>query len=367
MSSSENTPPPVNCPNCGHPLAFDPAHGKLSCAGCGQTFESGEPAEDGAQFHRHDFRAELARLDSESESAEVLTLICPGCAAEIVLPPNMTAARCPYCATPVNGAAQSSRKLRPASLLPFRITEEQARAEYDKWLKSRWFLPGAVLKESHLTGIAGNYLPFWIYDFDTHTSYTGMRGDYYYVTVSYTAQENGKTVTKTRQERRTRWWPAAGTVSNVFRNRLITATRSAPAELLDELEPWDLEALEPYGDEYIRGFQMESYSVPLADGFDTAAQRAEPEIEAAIRRDIGGDEQRIYSADVDYRDIRFRHVLLPVWLAGYRYREKNYIFTVNARTGEVQGERPWSAWKIALLAAAIALIAGGVAFFLMNR
>lgn len=74
MSSSENTPPPVNCPNCGHPLAFDPAHGKLSCAGCGQTFESGEPAEDGAQFHRHDFRAELARLDSESESAEVLKI-----------------------------------------------------------------------------------------------------------------------------------------------------------------------------------------------------------------------------------------------------------------------------------------------------
>ena len=134
MSSTANTPPPVNWPNCGHPLAFDPAHGKLSCAGCGQTFESGEPAEDGAQFHRHDFRAELARLDSESESAEVLTLTCPGCAAEIVLPPNVTAARCPYCATPVNGAAQSSRKLRPASLLPFRITEEQAGMEYERQL-----------------------------------------------------------------------------------------------------------------------------------------------------------------------------------------------------------------------------------------
>ena len=110
-----------------------------------------------------------------------------------------------------------------------------------------------------------------------------------------------------------------------------------------------------------------SAPIPLHANFDIAAQRAEPEIEAAIRRDIGGDEQRIYSVDVDYRDIRFRHVLLPVWLAGYRYREKNYIFTVNARTGEVQGERPWSAWKIALLAAAIALIAGGVTFFLMNR
>jgi hypothetical protein len=29
---------------------------------------------------------------------------------------------------------------------------------------------------------------------------------------------------------------------------------------------------------------------------------------------------------------------------------------VNARTGEVQGERPWSAWKIASLVVAILLV-----------
>ena len=87
MSSLENTPPPVNCPNCGNPLAFDPEHGKLSCASCGRTFDTQEAADSTVQFRRHDFRAELAELDSESESSEILTLTCPGCAAEIVLPP----------------------------------------------------------------------------------------------------------------------------------------------------------------------------------------------------------------------------------------------------------------------------------------
>jgi hypothetical protein len=44
--------------------------------------------------------------------------------------------------------------------------------------------------------------------------------------------------------------------------------------------------------------------------------------------------------------VTFKHILLPVWLSAYRFKEKVYRFLVNARTGEVQGERPWSAWKI---------------------
>jgi len=59
---------------------------------------------------------------------------------------------------------------------------------------------------------------------------------------------------------------------------------------------------------------------------------------------------------------------LPIWISAYRYKEKVYRFLVNARTGEVQGERPWSWAKIALLVAAIiagigiaAIIASGSA------
>ena len=58
---------------------------------------------------------------------------------------------------------------------------------------------------------------------------------------------------------------------------------------------------------------------------------------------------------------------VPVWLSAYRYREKVYRFLVNARTGEVQGERPWSWIKITLAAlagsATVALIAYLVAMY----
>jgi hypothetical protein len=73
---------------------------------------------------------------------------------------------------------------------------------------------------------------------------------------------------------------------------------------------------------------------------------------AAIRddvvRDIGGDHQRVHRVETRHEGVTFKHVLLPVWLAAYRYRDRTFRFVVNARTGEVQGERPWSWVKIAL-------------------
>ena len=41
-------------------------------------------------------------------------------------------------------------------------------------------------------------------------------------------------------------------------------------------------------------------------------------------------------------------MLLPVWISSYRFSNTVYRFLVNARTGEVQGERPWSWVKILL-------------------
>jgi hypothetical protein len=55
--------------------------------------------------------------------------------------------------------------------------------------------------------------------------------------------------------------------------------------------------------------------------------------------------------------VTYKHVLLPMWICSYRYRDKIYRFLVNARTGEVQGQRPWSWVKITLAALVAAVVA----------
>jgi hypothetical protein len=147
-----------------------------------------------------------------------------------------------------------------------------------------------------------------------------------------------------------------------FDDVLVLASRSLPAHHTEALEPWDLKNLEPYKDEYLSGFRAESYRVGLEPGFDRAKEIMAGVIDGDVRRDIGGDEQRVHSIRTQYNDVTFKHILLPIWISAYRWKEKVYRFVVNGRTGEVQGERPWSVVKILLaVLAALALIGGGIA------
>ena len=130
------------------------------------------------------------------------------------------------------------------------------------------------------------------------------------------------------------------------------------------LQPWDLEALCAYEPAYLSGFKAQRYQVELPEGYDKAKSVMQEIIERDAAKDIGGDEQRVESVDTEYSNTTFRHLMLPVWIGAYRFQSKVYQVVVNARTGEVQGERPYSAWKIAALVAAILFV---IAILLLLR
>ncbi|MDD3949229.1 MAG: hypothetical protein PHT43_07175 [Anaerolineaceae bacterium] len=215
----------------------------------------------------------------------------------------------------------------------------------------------AALSFEHFKGI---YLPFWTYDTDTKTRYVGQRGEHYYVTEDYTTTEDGKSVTKSREVQKTRWYPATGRVHESFDDVLIPASESLPKNKLIALEPWDLENLVPFDPIFLGGFISEKYQLVLEQGFDKAKKIIDEHIERAVREHIGGDEQRIHSSKTDFNSITFKHILLPVYASAYKFKGKVFNFMVNARTGEIQGERPWSTCKFALtIIGALLLIGGG--------
>jgi hypothetical protein len=167
---------------------------------------------------------------------------------------------------------------------------------------------------------------------------------------------DGKRVTERYQDTETRWRPASGRVARDFDDMLVVGSESLPRDLAEQLEPWDLGNLVPYRDEYLSGFLAERYQIDVQKGWLRAQERMEVVIRGDVRRDIGGDHQRIHSLDTRHGSITFKHVLLPLWICSYRYKEKIYRFLVNARTGEVQGQRPWSWVKITLTAIAVASV-----------
>lgn len=324
------------CKQCGAKLEFAPGTSALKCPYCAAE---NEIAPDGVAAER-DYRTELAALGEAAPSAAVLSVKCGACAAEVTLPPNVTSLSCPFCGSNIVAQPTSASRIRPNAVLPFKVTREEAVAAFRAWVSSRWFAPGTLKTKALLeTGVAGVYMPAWTYDARSVTDYVGKRGEAYTVTVG-----SGK---HRRTERRVRWYPASGRVHNNFDDVLVLASHSLPADKAKALDPWDLTAVVPYADDYLAGFGAECYQVDLPAGFALAQAEMEGWITLSIRNDIGGDEQQIDRRHSEYHDVKFKHLLLPVWIAAYRYHDKVYRFLVNARTGEVQGERPYSKIKIA--------------------
>jgi len=255
--------------------------------------------------------------------------------------------------------AHSTRLIKPHALLPFTLDERQARDAFRKWLHGLWFAPNEVRRIANGPGpMAGVYVPHWTYDASTTTRYTGQRGVWYYTTETYTTSENGRPVTRTRQVRHTAWHHAQGTVYVAFDDVIVPGSDTLPAEYRPTVSTEDLRALVPFNEAYLAGFRAEAYAVGLEQGFQAACGLMQPTIDNHIRRDIGGDEQRIGSKATDYADVTFKHLLLPLWISVFQYRDRAFRFTVDARTGVVHGERPWSKVKIAVaIIAALVLVA----------
>jgi DNA-directed RNA polymerase subunit RPC12/RpoP len=353
------------CKQCGARLEYVPGTTVLKCPYCGfeNTIE-----QTGASVEELDFQSQLATLEGEADTHETLVLKCDKCAAEVTTPPDVTALACPYCGNNIVATALSKKKVKPEALLPFKVKQADARLAFRNWVKGLWFAPSKVRSLSQIDqGIVGLYVPFWTYDCDTSTAYTGARGDHYYTTETFTTTVNGKPTTQTRQVQHTRWTSASGIVADSFDDVLVLASQSLATTLARKLEPWDLNDLIPYRDDYLSGFRAESYQIGLVGGFDIAKTIMEPTIRETVRADIGGDEQRIDSMRVSYSDITFKHLLLPVWMSAYRYNNRVYRFLVNARTGEVQGDRPYSWIKITLAILAVLIVVTVITLIARHR
>ncbi|MBB6049662.1 hypothetical protein [Armatimonas rosea] len=350
------------CPGCAANLEFDPKVGQLKCPYCGT--EVSVPRENTARALRENAlddyltpdASQLARLADNA-----VEVACESCGAVTEFTPPEVAGSCPFCAAKIVAQPIAANPLiAPEAVLPFAIPKKDAQAAIKKWLGTRWFAPSALKNMARQDGIAGVYLPHWTYDSQTVSRYSGERGEHYWETERYSeTDQNGRIVWKERQVQKTRWYPTSGTVERFFDDVLVPASRAVSPKRVESLTPWDLNALVPYEPAYLAGFRAQRYQVDLGTGFESAKQIMSGVIHSDVVRAIGGDEQRVHSVRTAYSDETFKHILLPIWIAAYRFEGKVFQVLINARTGEVQGERPYSFWKIAgvvlLVIAAIAL------------
>lgn len=345
------------CKNCSARLTYAPGTNSLKCEYCGVVNEiiiSKEAIEE------LDFEKFINDFQAEAPQHDVITVKCEACSAQTSFDANVVSGSCPFCGSPIVVTSGTvHRSIQPKSLLPFAIDKKKAMELYTQWLKNLWWAPGDLLKLATQEGkLIGLYIPFWTYDAETTTSYTGERGEDFIETEEYEeTNDDGETVVNTRSITRTVWYPVSGNVNTIFDDTLIIASRTLPKSTTDRLEPWDLQNLVPFDPGFLSGYTTESYQVDLKEGFEEAKSKMEVAIRENVLRDIGGFHQRILFMTSSYNHITFKHILLPIWISSYRYQNKVYRFMINGRTGQIQGDRPYSWGKIALaILAGIAVI-----------
>ncbi len=356
QSSSSPAGRTFPCDSCGADLEFHIGSQQLKCSFCG--FEKVIDLSDESPVVERDFTKTLAeqsakRLENrDAPPSGNREVHCNTCGGTVVFEGSAISTECPYCGSPTQEDCfhEARERIPIDGVLPFMVDRSVAKGNLKEWVKSRWFAPNDFKTRGAGGKFNGLYMPYWTYDSMTFTRYRGERGEHYHVKNS-----------KGESERRTRWYPVSGSFQRFFDDVLVCALRDAKQKLMRALEPWPLEKVQPFNQESLAGYLAMTYEVELDEGFRNAKGRMEDELNDDIRHRIGGDAQRVHSVNTRHDAITYKSLSLPIWMMAYQYNQKSYQVVVNACTGEVQGERPWSWVKIGLTALA-ALTAAGLLY-----
>lgn len=359
MESSESFNDLVRlpCPSCGNQLHYSAKQHQLNCSYCGYAEDYSRDTDLIVEQSLSEIAHRLPEYVPEETGKKVFD--CQNCGARFMVESSTIKVNCGFCASSnVNVEAYKHQFIQPQGIIPFMITREQAEEQFRKWIRQGWFHPNSLKKMAKLDALHGIYIPFWTYDAQTESEWSGEAGHYYYITVMVSV--NGRMQPK--QVQKVRWSYRAGRLSHFFDDVLVVASGGLEQRDITKIYPYRLEETVNFDPRLILGWESEVYNVELDKGY----QVAETEMDARIRQmcstQLGGDTQRNLRIQTSKSNQTFKHIVLPLWISAYQYKGKTYRFLINGQTGKVAGKKPISWIKIAILVLLFALFIAGIYF-----
>lgn len=337
------------CPNCGANTGYNVAAGGVACEYCGYVApvnaeRVGRSAQD------FEFTLETLAQARQGWGTQRQVLHCDSCGADLSMPAGALTTACAFCASnQVNIISIPQETLRPRFLVPFKIPPEATVARAKAWLGKGWYHPNALAGNTILRRFYGIYLPFWTFNTRVEAKWQAE--------VGYQKTERHYNAHQKRWETRTHtvWKWENGRVHLNIEDLLVSG--SAPKHLshriLNQLHPFHLGDLVTYSPDFLAGWQAQAYETTLTDAWEIGKRTIREKAKKACYERIQSNQVRNFSMSADFNDETWRYILLPVYLAAYRYEGKVYQVMINGQTGAVAGNKPVAWWKIWLAIAAI--------------
>ncbi|MBT52432.1 MAG: hypothetical protein CMF72_03345 [Mameliella sp.] len=340
MSTPQTDQSELRCPSCGGQCVYDPNVQMLKCTSCGTT-QGLESPWDSAASAETDYRADTPET-LPPDLPDMRAHRCETCGGEVVFTGASLSDRCPYC----DGAvvlSTTDHGYRTTALIPFRVPEQAAQTHALDWVKGRIAAPRGLSETVGKGRVAGLYAPFWTFDSQEAVDYWA----------SYTTGSG-----KNRRKRRT-----SGTMKIGFDDLLMPASPHVTPLIRDGiLHQFDPRRLRPYRAGYLAGFAAERHHQSVGEGLGANEADKRLLIRNHIKANIGKSGVSNITFKTDTTGIRYRRILLPVWILHYRWKDKPMKVVVSGLDGRTFGERPFCPRKLTYYAAAasLAVIAFGL-------
>ena len=298
------------CVNCGGNVVYDPKSGNMICVSCNS-------------------------VNSEEIVKQEDSYTCPACGGALKVNDFTSATRCEYCGAYNIIDEKITYPYGPDLVLPFRFSKEQATELLRKEFKDELFCPNDFLSQRTLEDLKGNYVPFWLYSYDTHAVWSGIgtkvrkwrSGDIEYTEISeYNVYRE---------------------MDIDFKRIPVDASIPMPDQIMDLMEPYEYKDLEAFQPKYLSGFQGETYNQTPVELEKRAKSKADMDTEAWLNSTMTGynslrPSQKQFTHQPNAREF----AMMPVWKYVYRYHNTNFEYYINGQTGKVYGKLPKSTSKI---------------------
>lgn len=323
----------MKCNSCGGTLKYDIENYGLVCESCGNVRRLHRP-EEGAAVSEFDLETAL-KANSNDWGVSRRLVTCKSCGANMLYPSDQMSGMCPFCGSAVVLSAEDANcGMAPNAIIPFTLTKEQVEEKFYRWNKFAFWSPERFRKGKLLSDMMAIYIPYWVFEADSVTTYSGRFG--------YTIGSG--------EEAETKWYQKRGITEKHISDHVVCGSRKFfENQMLNKVASFRSSELLPYSPEILAGMSAEIYTINAEEAWDLARRIGLKKVVMdSVKTAENADQCKDLKCSAEFYDIKLRYVLVPVWLAGCRYKGKIYNVVASGTNGRGNCNRPLSIAKLIL-------------------
>ena len=346
------------CPHCGGAVEFNVGAQKLKCPYCDAEFDIAamQQAEDFAAntVEQINWNSQGSQWGAgETEGMSVYA--CNSCGGEIVADQTTGATSCPYCGNQVVIKGQFSGALRPDLIIPFKLDKKAAKEALKKHFRGKKFVPKAFLAENKLDEVKGVYVPHWLFSCDAVVNATYQAEKYKH----WSDSKNEYTETTAYNVYR------SGSIG--FDNVPVDGSTKMPDDLMESIEPFNLNEAVPFNTAYLAGYLADKYDVDVNQSMGRANERIQASALDAFEDTVEGyNAVTPMQAAMQVANGSYKYALYPVWILNVKWKGQNHTFAMNGQTGKFVGNIPTEEKKAKLIGGLGGAAVGALIYIIIN-